>query len=226
MRTISKDKYLEAAQLFHWATKDHFVVWFTGKRARHKRSEVVLPRLVSRGQLISRRYGKRLVYAAPRYGKNKLEYPAIEHGLAATEGLVRLWRADMSATIIAERFFRGSRIVPEWGIRSTHGRLLLFEFCTRSNFYKAGNIRSKITRYEKNFSDFFERFNGEPVVLFVVAISKPELEAWVTKNKPIGERFYFTDYESFKSVAIGEARTAPIYILGEDGNYYPLREDD
>lgn len=221
---ISKDRYLEAAQLFHWATKEHFVIWFTGERRRHKRSEVMLPRLVNRRRLISRRYGKRLVYAAPRYGKDRLEYPAIEHGLAATEGLVRLWRSAMNSTIIPERFFRGSHIVPEWGIRNADGKLLLFEFCTRSNFYKGGNVRSKITRYEKNFQNFLERFEGEPVVLFVVAIPKTELEWWIAKNKPIGERFFFTDYDSFVKVAIGEQRKAQIYIWGADGLYYPLKE--
>ena len=223
MRTISKDRYLEAAQLFHWATKEHFVLWFTGRSDRHKRSEVVLPRLVKRGQLIAKRFGKRLVYAAPRYGKSKLEYPFLEHGLGATEGLVRFWRSDMDSTIYPERLFRGGDIVPEWGIKNADGKLLLFEFCTRSNFYKAGNISSKVARYEKNFADFLMRYGGEPIVLFVVAIQKSELEGWFRKNMPIGERFYFTDYESFLSVPIGEQLITDIYIWGADGNYYPLK---
>lgn len=222
MRTISKDKYLEAAQLFHWATREHFVLWFTGEKKRHKRSEVVLPRLVKSGRLISRRYGKRLVYATRRYGKKKLEYPAIEHGLAATEGLVRFWRSDMSATIIPERFFRGGRIVPEWGIRRTSGKLLLFEFCTRSNFYKGGNVRSKLTRYQKSYWYFLEKFEGKVIILFVMGIHKSELEAWIAKNKPFGQSFYFTDHESFLGVPLGEQFRSNIYIWGADGNYYPL----
>jgi len=46
------DLFLEAAQVFHWATKRHFQLWFTGRQAkRHRRTEVVLRRLSERKKL-------------------------------------------------------------------------------------------------------------------------------------------------------------------------------
>ena len=109
MRTLSRYQYIQTAQLFHWAYKEHFVLWFTGKRERHKRTEVMLPRLERKGKLTSAYYGKKKVYAVPRKNKNRfygdIYYPLFEHGLGCTEGLVRFWLSDKSGYVIPERHF-------------------------------------------------------------------------------------------------------------------------
>src|SRR3989337_3520766 len=59
-------EYLEAAQLFHWAKKEHYTVWFKGNLVRDGRTERVLKRLVDKGRLRSVGYGRCLVYCAKR----------------------------------------------------------------------------------------------------------------------------------------------------------------
>src|SRR5258706_10855683 len=152
--TIPMDRYIEAAQVFHWATKEHFSLWFTGRLDRHRRTESVLHKLVLKDRLRCVRFGKRLVYTVPRRTKGKIPtlvtekktYEAgvseaavigankIVHGLACTESLIRFWRSRADGEIVAERFFYGLGAVPEWGIRYPNGKMLLFEFCTKSNF--------------------------------------------------------------------------------------------
>ncbi len=144
---IRQKDFLEAAQVFHWATRDHFVMWFTGTTERHRRTEALLPKFVSRGLLKSFSYGNRLVYSVPRRCRGTQLY--IEHGLGCTEGLVRIWRSDMDCTIIPERYLKGNGNVPEWGIRYPNRKLLLFEYCTLKNFYKSGLVKGKINRYIK-----------------------------------------------------------------------------
>ena len=121
-KTIPIERYIEAAQVFHWATNEHFILWFNGCLVRHRRTESVLQRLVQQGKLRSVRFGKRLIYTVPRRTKGKVptvpnenvRYEAgkseqavsgrnkIVHGLACTEGLVRFWRSDMNGEIIPE----------------------------------------------------------------------------------------------------------------------------
>src|SRR5215211_6810238 len=69
--TIPIDRYIEAAQVFHWFTKEHIILWFLGALKRHRRTESVLLRLVRKGKLRSVKYGKRLVYTVPRRTKGK-----------------------------------------------------------------------------------------------------------------------------------------------------------
>ena len=52
MGIVSKDDYLKAAQLFHWAKREHYQMWFTGSLERNRRTEVMLPRLVKKGKLV------------------------------------------------------------------------------------------------------------------------------------------------------------------------------
>jgi hypothetical protein len=44
-------EYLAAGQLFHWATVEHYRLLFTGSDRRHKRTEIMLPRLVQERKL-------------------------------------------------------------------------------------------------------------------------------------------------------------------------------
>src|SRR5215204_2817347 len=133
--TIPMELYIEASSVFHWATKRHYQLWFTGQESkRHRRSESVLLRLVKKGKLRSVLYGSRLIYTLPKKVKRSgLE--KVVHGLACTECLVRFYRSKMDGVAIAEKYFQGMGCVPEWGIIYPDGKLLLFEFCTKSNYY-------------------------------------------------------------------------------------------
>lgn len=232
-----KIDYLQAGQLFHWATKEHYILWLTGKEGRHKRSEIMLPRLVKEGKLVARKYGNRLIYSVPRRTqkvfdkdipekyREELEdrFLQVEHGLAVTEGLVRLWRSNMEGEIIPERYFRGLGLVPDFGIRYPSGSLLLYEHTTADNFYRTTVVKGKISRYNDSIDQIMEKFSGNrSIVVFVLDVPRITVKNFVDRRKPIGEIFMFTDYETFKNVPLGENLKSPIYIWGEDGESYPL----
>lgn len=147
MRTIPKERYLELSQVFHWATKQHYILMLTPKIDRHRRTEVMLPRLVRKGKLTATYYGKKLVYCALRKNRKRIcgsqYYPTIAHGLACTEALVRFSISDPNCEVIGERYLRGFKIVPEWAILYPNKKLLLFEFCTKDNFKRRAVFKSK-----------------------------------------------------------------------------------
>lgn len=263
--TIPIDRYMEAAQVFHWATKEHFILWFTGRLTRHRRTESVLLKLVQKDRLRSVRFGKRLVYTVPRRTKGKIPtlvkeksaYKAgvsekavvgankIVHGLACTESLIRFWRSRMDGEIIAERHFYGLGAVPEWGIRYPNGKMLLFEFCTESNFLFSNNMNGKLGAYKKHLEEIEHKFKAEGLVLFVLDIPRDKVRRYagslgraagsvadrVASALPEGDTFpfnpfFFTDYETFLKVPIGKQLTEPIYFWSHDGRLYPLGKND
>jgi hypothetical protein len=183
----------------------------------------MLPRLVRRGKLVAQKMGKKFVYASLRHASRKPLF--LEHGLGCTEGLVRMIKSK-EGEIIPERFFRGLGSVPEWGIKYPNGKLLLYEFCTENNYEHSNTMKIKIAKYKNNLPRIEDKFEGEAVVLFVVAISAGRLDDHVKRNLPIGYPFFFVDYETFKSVPIGKQLIAPIYVWGEDGLRYPLGSEN
>jgi hypothetical protein len=216
------------AEAFHWAFMIHFVLMFTGKEERHKQIERVLPSLVKMRKLVCTRYGKKYIYALPHFltfvPSSEAYYPHNPyHGLMCTEALVRFVRADTECEIYPEKFFKSNRfgVVPEWGVKYNRGSVLLFEFCTASNFFLRGNVQGKITRYEKNTEKFTEKMGHEPLVVFVLDIPKLEVVEFVSRYSP-DRQFFFVDAQTFKSVPMGEQLTAPIYLWG-DVKEYPLR---
>lgn len=221
MNTISKFEYLEAGQLFHWGDSSHYVRWFVGDVGRHKRTEVMLPRLVRKGKLISRRFERRLVYTVPRRKNDR----NIAHGLGCTEGLVRFWRSDREGLIVPERHLRGSGIVPEFGIRYKTRQMLLYEFCTADNFYRPGNMKGKITRYRHSLHMIEEKFDASAVVVFVCVAPRWDVDKFVYQHLPVGDPFFFTDYQTFNQCVLGMQLTTPIYLWGEDGQPYALRTE-
>lgn len=231
--SISQLKYLEVAQLFHWATRDHYAIWFTGSDDRHHRTEVMLPRLSmkwanpkTRGRsLFSTRHGKHLVYTCPRRIRNPDCLRKIDHGLGVTECMVRLWRSNMNATVIEERLFYKCNSVPDVGIKYLSGKSILVEYTSQDNFYKSHNIKNKLTSYKKNLWVINDRFSTSSILLFVVDIPREKVQKFVWGNFPMDLPVFFVDFETFKSVSIGNQLSAPIYIWGEDGKSYPLTED-
>ncbi|MCI0529403.1 MAG: hypothetical protein L0Y56_18340, partial [Nitrospira sp.] len=137
-------------------------------------------------------FGKRLVYTVPRRTKGKrpvllkekvgyepkVSEAAISgrnkivHGLACTECLVRFWRSRMDGEIIAERYFYRLGAVPEWGIRYPNGKLLLFEFCTESNFLHSNMVKGKINAYKRYLEKIEEKFQAKAIVLFVLDVPR------------------------------------------------------
>jgi hypothetical protein len=251
---------MEAAQVFHWATKEHFILWFTGELSRHRRTESLLHKLVQKDRLRSVKFGKRLVYAVPRLTKGKVPVLAEErasyepgasekavagrnkivHGLACTEAIVRFWRSRMDGEIIAERFFYGCGAVPEWGIRYPNGKMLLFEFCTESNFLFSNNMKGKLNAYQKHLDEIEKKFEAKAIVLFVIDIPRDKVERFVgSLKREVGslagaraggdrfpsDPFFFTDYETFLKVPFGQQLTEPIYFWS-DGKQYPLSKND
>jgi len=261
--TIPIDWYMEAAQVFHWATKEHFILWFTGGTKRHRRTESTLHRLVQKDRLRCVRFGKRLVYTVPRRTKGKIptlakeksKYEAgrsekaingrnkIVHGLACTEALVRCYRSGSDGEIIAERYFYGLGAVPEWGIKYPNKTMLLFEFCTESNFDFSNMMKGKINAYRKYLEKIEEKFASKGIVLFVIDVPRERVERFVgSLKRDVGsvadgdqsalyegdrfplDPFFFVDYETFLKVPFENQLTAPIYIW-TDGKIYPLRKE-
>jgi len=208
-------------------------LFLTGKESkRHRRTEIVLKRLSNRKMIRAIRFGKKLIYALPRKTKGWDEHSGLSkviHGLACTECLVRFYRSGLDGEIIAERYFYGFGAVPEWGIRYPNGKMILFEFSTKNNFYYTGNIRGKIGAYNKNLPRIEARFQAEAIVVFVCDVGRSAVQREVGSASAEGDRFpfdpfFFTDYETFLKVPIGEQLKAPIYFW-TDGKEYPLKND-
>lgn len=262
--TIPIERYIEAAQVFHWFTKEHIILWLLGFLERHRRTESVLHKLVQKGKLRSVKFGKRLVYTVPRRTKGKLPVLKTEkhdyepkvseeaisgrnkivHGLACTECLVRFWLSRTDGEIIAERYFYGLRIVPEWGIRYPNMKLLLLEFCTEDNFLHSNIMKGKINAYIRHLEKIEAEFQAKPIVLFVIDIPRDKVERFVgTLRREVGpvadgeqsalyggdtfplNPFFFTDYKAFLDIPFGQQLAAPIYIW-MDGKEYPLTKND
>jgi hypothetical protein len=241
------DLFLNWAEVFHWATKRHFVLAITGKEPkRDRRTEIVLRRLAQRKKLRTVRYGKKLIYALPRKTKNFDELTGmskIYHGLACTECLVRLYRSGMDGEIIAERFFRGCGSVPEWGIRYPNNTMLLLEFSTKSNFLYSELMNGKINAYLRNLPMIEKKFRAKAVVLFVLDVPREAVKKYAESLKredgsdavgvatalAEGDRFplnpfYFVPYEDFLKVPLGKQLTEPIYFWSYDEETHSLKQ--
>jgi hypothetical protein len=224
---ITRKKYREIGQVFHWAYREHYVRFFKGEDGRHSRSEKILPELVKKGNLIAVPHGKKLAYSVPRRcrGKKAKTFYRIEHGLACTECLVRVWLSDTKGEIKGEHKFRQYKIVPEWGIIYPSNRALLFEFSTEDNFSRIKLIEQKIERYVVNLKKIADDMNcRDAFVLFVAEASRDKLKEFVRAHNYL-EDFFFTDYRTFLSVSTRKQLTTPIYIWGGDGKEYPLEND-
>lgn len=224
-RTTPLDLYIEASRVFHWATMRHYQLWFTGQeKKRHRRSESVLKRLTRKGKLRAIRYDSKLIYNSRRVKDEFLVVPKVAHGLACTEGLVRMFRSDTNGLVIPERFFTKFGAVPEWGILYPNGKLLLFEYSTKYNFHYSNLMAGKLSAYERTLEKIEERFGAKAIVLFVIDEKRELVENYLEMKGITNEAFFFTDYESFLKVPIGRQLDAPIYIW-MDGNSYPLRKN-
>jgi len=258
---ITEEDVLTAVRIFRWVTRSTLELYFGGAERRMKTLEKFLPVLEREGQLNSEMHRGAKVYSIPR--KENVRPVSMDHEIACADIHVRLWRCRMGESeIFTERAFRGFGIVPEGGIRYSEerGTMLIFEYCTRSNFTHGGVMKSKITRYKKYLPEMEEKVKRSITALFVLDIERNKVREFVGRmqqllNEPVfssfvgslkrdvgsvadgrtsalpkgdefpSDPFFFTDYQTFKSVPIGEALTAKIYFW-TDGNEWRLTNND
>ena len=222
-----------------WVKRSSLVFYFGGITKRIKALETLLPKLEREGKLMVVWHKGEKVYSPTR--KKKVMPVSMDHEITCAELLIRLWRCRMEeGEIFKERAFRGFGIVPEGGIRYSEERntMLIFEYCTRSNFTHGGVMKSKITRYRKYLSAIEAKVKRNVTVLFVIDIERYKVQEFVRRmqgilNEPAipdlagssPNPFFFTDYQTFKSVPVGEALRAKIYIW-QDGKEWRLSEND
>jgi len=235
---ITENDVLIAVRVFRWVTRQALELYFGGEVKRIKALEVILPKLERVGKLSVEWHKGEKVYSKPR--KKKVIPVSLDHEIACSEIFVRLWRCRMEESeIFPERAFRGFGIVPEGGIRYLEERktMLIFEYCTQSNFTHGGVMKSKLTRYKKHLPDIEAKVKRNVTVLFVIDIDRRKLREFIVRMQPLlddpvisgiaGEPrypFFFTDYQTFKSVPVGKALTANIYFW-HDGKEWRLTND-
>lgn len=237
---ITEDDVLRAVRMFRWVTRSTLELYFGGAEKRMKILETSLPALERGGRLFSEWHRGEKVYSIFR--KEMVKPVSMDHEMACADLLIRLWRCRMmeESEICTERAFRGFGIVPEGGIRYSAERntMLIFEYCTRSNFEHGGVMKSKITRHKKYLPAMEAKFQRIITVLFVIDIERSRVKEFVLRMRSILDEpvfsalagsslnpFFFTDYQTFRSVPIGEALTAKIYFWN-DGNEWRLAEND
>ncbi len=242
---ITEDIVLQLVKVLRWATRLILVLYFWGVEKRAKALEMLLPQLEREGKLAVTWHKGEKVYSVAR--KKRVKPVSMDHEIACALILVLLLRCRMEESeIVPERAFRSFGIVPEDGIRYSDVRntMLIFEYCTRSNFTHGGVMKSKITRYRKYLPQMEAKFKRSITVLFVIDIERSRVREFVgTLKRDVGfvadgrtsalyggdtfpfDPFFFTDYQTFKSVPIGEALTAKIYFW-TDGNEWRLTNND
>jgi len=236
---ITKHDVLRAVRLLRLVTRFILVLFFGGGKKRIKALERLLPDLEREGWISSEWHRGGKVYSIVR--KKRVNPVSMDHEIACALILVLLWRCRMEeGEIFPERAFRGFGIVPEGGIRYSEERktMLIFEYCTKSNFTHGGVMKSKITRYKKYLPQMEARVKRKITVLFVLDIDRNEVRKFIGRMRPILNEpilsgfdgspeypFFFTDYQTFKTAPIGQALTAKIYFWN-DGNEWRLTNND
>jgi hypothetical protein len=258
---ITKADVLRIIRLLRWVTRFILVLFFGGEAKRIKALEKLLPAMEREGLLYAEWHKGEKVYSIAR--KNRVKPVSLEHEIACALILVLLWRCRMKeGQIVMERSFRSFEIVPEAGIRYSkkRGTMLIFEYCTRSNFKHGGVMKSKITRYKKYLPAMEAKFKRTITVLFVIDVERTEVKDFVRKmadhlsvtdlsglddtekredgSDAVGvptafdggdrfplDPFFFTDFQTLKSLKVGEALRAKKYFWS-DGNEWSLSDND
>lgn len=241
--------------LLRYVTRFILILFFAGGKRRIKALEKMLPALEREGLLLVQWCEGEKVYSVARENKGTPVSIAHEIACALilvlfwrcrmAEGEIVPERRFRGFGIVPEAGIRYSK---------ERGTMLIFEHCTRKNFKHGGVMKSKITRYVKYLSLMEKKFGRRITVLFVLDIERSEVQAFVkrleklTKYDDTGEwedgsvadggasaadegdrfpldPFFFTDFETFKSVPIGSALKSKIYFW-HDGNEWSLSNDD
>ena len=212
-------KFLEVA---HWASNRQIQLGIRGfATRRYTTLEKLLKRKSKKGEIRVARFGKINVYALPRKTRNSDldDTSKIYHGLCCTECLIR-FIACKEGDPLPEGFFRGYGRVPEFGIRYENDKLLLCEFSTKHDTFYSGKIRGKLFGYDESIMDIERDFNAKCIVVFILDVPRKTVRKIVDKYSP-SVPYFFCDFETFKSVRIGEALVSRIYFW-KDGKEYSL----
>jgi hypothetical protein len=236
--TISEYQVMMAIRLFRFMKRGQLEMYFRGQVGRIKALEILLPDLERKGRVYTVWHKGEKVYSPA--GRLAAENFSLEHELAATDILIRLWRCRMvEGEIVTERKFRGFAVVADGGVRfdSRRGTMLIFEYCTNKNFNHGGVAKSKITRYRKYMVSLEKHFERAITVLFVIDDHRQRVADYVRRNQnllsqPVASNlkasdyypFFFTDYHTFKSASVGETLRQKIYFW-VDGKEWSLVND-
>jgi hypothetical protein len=212
---ITKVDVLRIVKLLRWVTRFILILFFGGGMKRIKALEQLLPALERDGLLFSEWHKGEKVYSIAR--KKSVKPVSMDHEIACALILVLLWRCRMEESeIVQERAFRSFDIVPEAGIRYSEerGTMLIFEYCTRSNYKHGGVMKSKITRYKKHLPLLEAKFKRNITVLFVIDIERSEVREFVRR---LSHLLDVTGYSGFDgsvkrddgSDAVGVATASP-----------------
>lgn len=235
---ITQGNVLKEVRVFRWITRSALAMYFGGEEKRIKALEIILPYMERTGKLNVDWHKGEKVYSIPR--KKKIRPVSMDHEIACADIAVRLLRCRMDESeIFPERAFRGFGIVPEGGFKYGEDRnsMLVFEYCTNSNFHHSSVMKSKITRYKKHLPAIEAKFERNVTVLFVIDIERNKVRNFVARVKPLLDDpvisdltnelrypFFFTGYQTFTSVPVGESLKAKIYFW-KDGQEGSLTDD-
>jgi hypothetical protein len=236
--TISEYQVIRAIRLFRFVKREQLEMYFRGRQGRIKALEILLPVLERKGRITAVWHKGEKVYSPA--GRIAAENFSLEHDVAATDILIRLWRCRMvEGEIVTERTFRGFAVVADGGVRfdSRRKTMLIFEYCTNKNFNHGGVAKSKITRYRKYMVSLEKHFERAITVLFVIDDHRQRVADYVRRNQdlltqPVASNFkasdyypfFFTDYQTFKNAPVGEALGQKIYFW-VDGKEWCLAND-
>jgi hypothetical protein len=221
-----RTQVLGAMEVLPWASKRHIQLWVRGEAPKRDSGiEGTLLQLVDEEALraVTYKSGFRDLAYTARKKINKYEIP---HYLANSECLAR-FKVAGDALPISENELKGQRfkVVAEGGFfYPNRGTLLLLEYSSARDWKKTRRLTRKIAAYRNHIGKIGEAYGATPFVLFVVDVDRElvarlvdELAVTATDEDP----FYFTDYETFKKVEMGQARNAEIYYF-MDGKEYSL----
>ena len=95
----------------------------------------------------------------------------------------------------------------------------------KSNFEYTELMNGKLNAYDRNIEKIEEKFQAKAIVVFIIDIPRERVERYVRSLKRENNPYFFTDYQTFLSIPLGQQLTAPIYFW-VDGKEYPLKKND
>ena len=220
--TYSKEDILRVIKELIFCTRRQILLSLRGSEKRMKALEYWLPELEETQEIEVCWFQGVKVYSAARRRRANV---SVEHEVGVAECRVRLEVCRHDGIYVPGRRFKGMGIIPDGAIAYPNGNILAWEFTTRRNFSAGGVIKSKLTRYSNNLDAINNRFSRRTIVLFVIDDERWRVRDFILRNQPVGADFFWTDYQTFKQVPIGQQLTAEIY-LWEDGKSYPLTSNE
>lgn len=211
---LRDEMLVKMASVLSWFSRGVVVMWLTGSEGRLGWVEYWLPRLVREGRLQTRIFGKEILYARRRQTNLNLA-----HELACSDILTRFYISDRSGEILTLRYFKkqaGLGIVPDGGLVYSPW-VLLWEYSTKNNCERLQVLRWKVGRYIR-----LAQARPNYQVVLVLDVTAEQVSQIITKLTP-HEAIFYVDYQTFRSVPLGQQLIAPIYVNGSNGQTYPLR---